>query len=129
MYSHSQINIFLFQIIRIAETKQNFLDLNDLDEQLRLHQNSGRQLIGCFSATSNVTGILVDDVALTMLLHQYGALSFWDYNIAAAYVTLNMNPKVPGVEENQVVYKDAIYFSGHKFIGGVQTPGKLYFYF
>lgn len=60
-----------------------------------------------------------------MLLHQYGALAFWDYNIAAPYVSLNMNPKVPGVDENHVVYKDAIYFSGHKFIGGVQTPGIL----
>lgn len=99
-----------------------------MDEQLRLHQHSGRQLIGCFSATSNVTGILVDDIASTMMLHQYGALAFWDFNIAAPYISLNMNPKVPGVEENNVAYKDAMYFSGHKFVGGVQTPGKKYSY-
>ncbi|XP_065157950.1 uncharacterized protein [Atheta coriaria] len=113
------------QIIRIAETKQNHLDLNDLEEQLKLHRNSGRQLVGCFAATSSVTGILVDDVAATMLLHQYGAFAFWDYNLAAPYLTMNMNPKVPGVEDTSLVLKDAIYFSGHKFIGGVQTPGIL----
>ncbi|XP_022913298.2 uncharacterized protein [Onthophagus taurus] len=111
-------------IIRISETRQNFLDLSDLEEQLKIHQYSGRQLIGCFSAASSVTGILVDDVASTALLHQYGALAFWDYNLAAPYININMNAKIPGIEEN-VATKDAIYFSGHKFIGGVQTPGIL----
>lgn len=81
-------------------------------------------MIGCFSAASNVTGILTDDIACTLLLHQYGALAFWDYNIAAPYVPMDMNPFVPGVAENSV-YKDAVYFSGHKFAGGVQTPGIL----
>lgn len=122
-------NIKLWQeigtkIIRISETKEGYLDLNDLEGQLRLHHNTGRQLIGCFSYASNVTGILADDVASTLLLHQYGALAFWDYNVAAPNVLIDMNPLVPGVEENSLG-KDAIYFSGHKFIGGVQTPGIL----
>jgi selenocysteine lyase/cysteine desulfurase len=110
-------------MIRIAETKEGFLDLVDLENQLRYHQNYGRQMIGCFSVASNVTGIVIDDVACTILLHQYQALAFWDYNIAAPCITIDMNPFVPGVEENSA-NKDAIYFSGHKFIGGVQTPGK-----
>lgn len=83
--------------------------------------------MGFFPAASSVTGIVVDDVACTMLLHQFGALSFWDYNLAAPSTTINMNPKVPGVEENNVVSKDAMFFSGHKFMGGVQTPGIFYF--
>lgn len=49
---------------------------------MQLHQGTGRQLIGCFSAASNITGILADDVATTLLLHQYGALAFWDYAAA-----------------------------------------------
>lgn len=110
-------------MIRIGETKQNYLDLEDLRDQLKLHQNSGRTMIGCFSAASSVTGVITDDVACTMLLHEFGALSFWDYNLAASFSMVNMNPKVPGVEDN-IVSKDAMYFSGHKFIGGVQTPGK-----
>lgn len=35
-----------------------------------------------------------------------------------------MNPHLPGVGET-AVYKDAIIFAGHKFIGGVQSPGIL----
>jgi len=39
----------------------------------------GAQLVGCFSAASNITGILADDIATTLILHQYDALAFWDY--------------------------------------------------
>lgn len=117
-------------MVRIGETKDGHLDLAELEAKLRQHQQHGgsgcgRQMIGCFSAASNVTGIITDDVACTMLLHQYGALAFWDYNIAAPYVTVDVNPAVPGVEEhNAAAGKDAVYFSGHKFVGGVQTPGE-----
>jgi hypothetical protein len=45
--------------------------------------------------------------------------------VPAPYVKLDMNPFLPGVDEG-AVYKDAMFFSVHKFIGGVQTPG-LYF--
>jgi selenocysteine lyase/cysteine desulfurase len=71
----------LFQIIRIAETKEGFIDLIDLENKLQLYQSvsPGAQLIGCFSAASNITGILADDIATTLVLHQYGALAFWDY--------------------------------------------------
>lgn len=114
----------MFQIIRIAETKEGYLDMVDLENQLRFHQNYGRQMIGCFSVASNVTGIVIDEVACTILLHQYEALAFWDYNIAAPCIAIDMNPLIPGVEENSA-NKDAIYFSGHKFVGGVQTPGNF----
>ncbi|EFN84130.1 tRNA 2-thiocytidine biosynthesis protein ttcA [Harpegnathos saltator] len=82
------------------------------------------QMIGCFSAASCITGVLADDVATTLLLHQYGALSVWDYTTAAPYVQIDMNPHLPGVGET-AVHKDAIIFAGHKFIGGVQSPGVL----
>lgn len=78
-------------------------------------------MIGCFCAASNITGVISDDVASTVLLHQYGALALWDYTIAAPCVSMNMNPDLQG---DTAAYKDAIFFSGHKFIGGVQTPGK-----
>ena len=54
-----------------------------------------RVLIGCFCAASNITGILNDDLAITVLLHKFGALAFWDYATAAPYVNIDMNPKVP----------------------------------
>lgn len=42
----------------------------------------------------------------------------------APYVPLLMNPAVPGDTEGHA-HKDAIFFSMHKFLGGVQTPGEL----
>lgn len=40
----------------------------------------------------------------------------------APYVQLDMNPTLPGVGES-AVHKDAMFFSVHKFIGGIQTSG------
>ncbi|XP_023030316.2 uncharacterized protein [Leptinotarsa decemlineata] len=124
---HDNLNLWQktgAKIVRIQETKEGHLDLTELENQLRFHQNCGRQLIGCFSIASSVTGILIDDVACTILLHQYGAQAFWDFNIGAPSILIDMNPSIPGVEEHSA-FKDAVYFSGHKFIGGVQTPGIL----
>lgn len=60
------------------------LDLTDLEAKLIFHQkhSNNKTMIGCFSAVSATTGILADDIATTILLHQYGALAFWDYAVA-----------------------------------------------
>ena len=50
-------------------------------------------MIGCFCAASNITGVLNDDIIITAILHNHGALSFWDYATAAPYVDINVNPK------------------------------------
>ena len=42
----------------------------------------------------------------------------------APYVDINMNP-LPSNQDPALVAKDAIYFSPHKFIGGVDSPGVL----
>nr|XP_033321546.1 uncharacterized protein LOC117217812 [Megalopta genalis] len=111
------------RIMRVSETREGFLDLNDLERSLAKVRAEGvTQMIGCFSAASCITGVLADDVATTLLLHQFGALSIWDYTAAAPYVQIDMNPHLPGVGET-TVHKDAIIFAGHKFIGGVQSPG------
>ena len=36
-----------------------------------------------------------------------------------------MNPVLTNNELSHLAYKDAIYFSGHKFIGGPGCPGVL----
>ena len=51
-------------------------------------------LIGFFSVASKLTGVFQDDLAITALLHDYGALAIWDYNTAAPYATIDMNPYV-----------------------------------
>jgi selenocysteine lyase/cysteine desulfurase len=78
-------------------------------------------LIGSFSAASNVTGILSDTRRIARLLHDHGALSFWDCAAAGPYVPLEVAASAPGAADHQ----DAIFLSPHKFIGGPQTPGVL----
>lgn len=75
-------------MVRIAETKEGFLDLNDLERKLVEEKSSERMMVGCFNAASCITGVLADDVATTLLLHQYGALSVWDYTSAGEFVIL-----------------------------------------
>ena len=78
--------------------------------------------IGSFSAASNVTGILSNSCAIADLLHRHGALSFWDFAAAAPYVEIDMHPTCA---EHPLAYKDAIFLSPHKLVGGPGTPGVL----
>ena len=48
----------------------------------QLYSNAGQQMIGCFSAASNITGILTDTNKVSACLHRYGALAVWDYATA-----------------------------------------------
>jgi selenocysteine lyase/cysteine desulfurase len=107
-------------VVEIAENADGHIDLDDLERQLVAH--AGRPLlIGSFSAASNVTGILSDTSAISTVLHRHGALSLWDFAAAAPYVGIEMrSPTTNGLD-----YKDAIFISPHKFIGGPGTPGVL----
>jgi len=49
-------------------------------------------MIGCFSAASNITGVLVNVDRINVILQRHGALTFWDYATAAPYVKIDMNP-------------------------------------
>ena len=111
-------------VVNIRANQHGQADLNHLETELKTHRALGDVLVGCFTVASNVTGVLEDDLAVTSLLHKYGALSFWDYATAAPYVNIDVNPKVAS-DPSGLCYKDAVYFSVHKFLGGVQTPGVL----
>ena len=86
------------KIVMINETKEGYVDLSDLKYKLIHYTHNAkyanRVKIGCFSAASNVTGILADVEKITVLLHEFGALSFWDYACAAPYVKIDMNPEI-----------------------------------
>jgi selenocysteine lyase/cysteine desulfurase len=106
-----------FEVVPIPLDEHGLLDLRMLKEELIKHQGMGT-LIGSFSAASNVTGIISPVDEITTLLHQHGALAFWDYAAAAPYMKIDMNS--PGL-----AYKDAVFISTHKFVGGPGTPGIL----
>jgi selenocysteine lyase/cysteine desulfurase len=110
-------------VVTIPEDHDGRIDLNRLEKELQAHAD--RELkIGSFSAASNVTGIISDVSAVSSLLHRYGALSFWDFAAAAPYVDIAMGSTESGPDAHPA-YKDAIFLSPHKFIGGPGTPGVL----
>ncbi len=106
-------------VVTIREDADGRIDQAQLADELRRHADRPLR-IGSFSAASNVTGILSDTYGIARLLHDHGALSFWDVAAAAPYVDIEMSPA-----DDPLAYKDAIFVSPHKFIGGPGTPGLL----
>lgn len=100
------------EVIEIAEAPQGGPDMDDL--AARLADNTGRPIIGSFSAASNVTGIVSDVPALTRLLKDNGAISVWDYAGGGPYLPIDMG-----------LGMDAVVVSPHKFIGGPGASGVL----
>jgi selenocysteine lyase/cysteine desulfurase len=120
-------------LVVIPEDHDGRIDLGSLEAALVARADRPLK-IGSFSAASNVTGILSDTRAISVLLHRHGALSLWDFAAAAPYVRIEMEPhraapadaSDPDPEEARALdYKDAVFLSPHKLIGGPGTPGLL----
>lgn len=107
-------------VVTIHEDHDGHIDQGELAEQLEKYADRPLK-IGSFSAASNVTGIVSDTHGISELLHRHGAVSFWDFAAAAPYVEI----EVGAPEGRPLAYKDAIFLSPHKFIGGPSTPGVL----
>lgn len=71
-----------------------------------------------------MTGLLVDTIEVTKLLHRYGCLAFWDYAAGAPYLQMDMNPTLEDSTDTSA-YKDGLFCSPHKFVGGPGSPGVL----
>ena len=108
-------------VVTIREDAGGHIDLDHLREELVRYQHRPLR-IASFSAASNVTGIMTDTHKVAEIIHEYGALSFWDYAAAAPYVDIDMRPHC---SDHPGAYKDAVVLSPHKFIGGPGTPGVL----
>jgi selenocysteine lyase/cysteine desulfurase len=106
-------------VIPIDEDADGHVDLDHLERELVRFADRPLK-IGSFSAASNVTGITTATAEVATLLHDHGALSFWDFAAAAPYVAIRMGSPEEGPD-----YKDAIFISPHKMIGGPGTPGLL----
>ncbi len=108
-------------VITIPEDCDGHIDLAELERELIAHADRTLK-IGSFSAASNVTGIVSNTCAIADMLHNHGALSFWDFAAAGPYVDIEMYPHCP---EHPLALKDAVFLSPHKFVGGPGTPGVL----
>jgi selenocysteine lyase/cysteine desulfurase len=92
------------------EAANGSIDLDDLEMKLKSYENDKRVKIGTFCATSNITGIIAEIDKITILLHKYGFLAFWDFATAAGYLDINMNPfvKTEGYLSLLIGYKPAL---------------------
>jgi selenocysteine lyase/cysteine desulfurase len=112
-------------VVVIPADADGHIDVEALEAELIRYADRPLR-VGSFSAASNVTGILSDSDGISVLLHRHGALSFWDFAAAGPYIDIRMNPAgVPGSNADPLAYKDAVFLSPHKFIGGPGTPGVL----
>jgi selenocysteine lyase/cysteine desulfurase len=110
-------------VVTIREDDKGRVDIEHLEHELRRHADR-RVKIGSFSAASNVTGIVTDVDRVAIALHRYGAHSCWDYAAAGPYLPIDMNA-APDIPNGPLAYKDAVFVSPHKFVGGPGTPGVL----
>ncbi len=108
-------------VVTIPQDVDGHIDLDRLREALEEYADRPMR-IGSFSAASNVTGIVSNTVAIATILHEHDALSFWDFAAAAPYIDIEMSPDP---ERFPLAYKDALFLSPHKLIGGPSTPGVL----
>jgi selenocysteine lyase/cysteine desulfurase len=109
-------------VVTIPQDADGHIDLDALRSTLLEYADRPLK-IGSFSAASNVTGIVSNTAAIATILHEQGALSFWDFAAAAPYIDIEM---YPGRDDGDTLaYKDAVFLSPHKFIGGPSTPGVL----
>lgn len=125
------------KIIYIENDELNNFIYKNLEEQLKCYKENIIK-IGAFTAASNITGIYLDVDYICLIMHQNNGLAFFDYATASPYVKIDMNKPLPyeyrnelgfkkrfNSEEENLIYKDSLYFSPHKFIGGPNTPGVL----
>ena len=125
------------EIVLIPMTENGDFDYESLSNELCRYTNYNSLKVGSFIAASNVTGTLFDVDRIAVMCHKAGFLACFDYAASGPYVDINMNgpSKLPAkvqesfkkltVEEQQLAYKDSIFLSPHKMIGGPGTSGIL----
>jgi selenocysteine lyase/cysteine desulfurase len=106
------------EVIEIGLTPEGSFDLEDLQAKVARREYAGRLKMGSFSAASNVTGLITPVYEVARVLHDVGALAFFDFAAAAPYMPID-------VERDERSYFDAVFFSPHKFLGGPGSSGVL----
>ncbi|XP_047056764.1 uncharacterized protein LOC124663053 [Lolium rigidum] len=109
----------LAEVVEIGLRQEDgLLDVGALEAALAAPERAGRPMLGSFSACSNVTGLRTDTRAVARLLHRHGAFACFDFACSAPYVGIDMRSGEPDGY-------DAVFLSGHKFLGGPGSPGIL----
>jgi selenocysteine lyase/cysteine desulfurase len=116
----------------IPITESGDFDYEALDSKLGEHSHEKCLKVGAFSAGSNLTGTLFDTDRISIICHQHSCLAVFDYAAVAPYVEINMNASskhrifdFDTSSKEELAYKDAVFISPHKFIGGPGSSGVL----
>lgn len=122
IHSHVDINYIPFEQ---NTSNSGIIDLNWLKnsiqtDYIKSNENIGKTLIICsITACSNINGIINPLTDIKQILNMFGSNDkfhsylFADFACSAPYVQIDGN------------LFDAFFFSPHKFIGGIETPGVL----
>jgi selenocysteine lyase/cysteine desulfurase len=123
MEHHSNHTSWLETICDVVIIGTDDLGLVNPDrlEDLLIQYKDRKNIIGAFTAASNVTGIETPYHRMAKLMHKYGGICLVDFAAAAPYIDINMHPEDP------LEKLDAIFFSPHKFLGGPGTSGVMIF--
>lgn len=91
-------------------------DIKYLKEKLEKYKER-KIKIASLSACSNITGIIIELKPIINLVKKYNVITCVDYTTLAPYKNINL------LEFDNKI--DALFFSGHKFLGGVGSSGIL----
>lgn len=121
-------------MVVIPMTKKGDLDYEYLQKKLRQYKTYNSIKVCTVSAGSNLTGTLFDVDRIAVMAHKAGFLAFFDYAAVGPYQDINMNgltqhgiPQFAHIpQQDQVLaYKDAVFLSPHKLVGGPGSSGVL----
>jgi len=122
----------LIELVQL--TDDGDFDFGHFESLLKKYKNYNSLKVATLSAGSNVTGNLVDVDRAAVLCHQHGALACFDFAAVMPYAPINVNGPSPAGETpfppldahlHHLAYKDAVFFSPHKLVGGPQSSGVL----
>ena len=120
------------QLVPMTETGD--LDYEYLERKLISYRTYNSLKICSFTSGSNITGIITDTDRVAVMCHKNGFLSFFDTAGMCPYIDINMNGlcshnqesfAVIPKEDIHLAYKDAIFISPHKLVGGPGSSGVL----
>ncbi len=108
-------------VVIIPPNDEGLVSVKNLEKLIQQYAHR-KVKIAAVTSCSNVTGIMTPYLEIAELMHQYNGFCFVDFACSAPYISIDMHPN-----DIKGCYLDAIYFSGHKFLGGPGTTGILIF--
>ncbi|MCK5847042.1 MAG: aminotransferase class V-fold PLP-dependent enzyme [Bacteroidales bacterium] len=118
--NHTSWHETIADVVVTPADENGEVDLVELDKLVSKYSKR-KQIIGSFTACSNVTGVGTPYHKMAAIMHKYNGLCFIDFAANAPYEDMNMHP------DNSDEYLDAVMFSPHKFLGGPGSSGVLVF--